>query len=193
MSPFDAIILAGGRGSRLGGVEKAGIVLAGDRLIDRAVTAAVQAGAVRVIVVGPEHQAPGATHTVREDPPFSGPLPAIIAGLTRVHAEHVMLLACDIVNPGPVCELLARHRPQNRESTGVVLRDVDGYPQWLASMHRTRTLRAAAAEIEDASDERLRRIFSYSKLEFVRASPRLTRDIDTPDDLQWARSGIHSR
>ena len=50
---MDAVVLAGGRGSRLGGVDKAGIVLNGERLVDRAVAAARANGAERVVIVGP--------------------------------------------------------------------------------------------------------------------------------------------
>lgn len=40
ISDFDAVVLAGGRGSRLGGVSKADLVLGGERLLDRVLRAA---------------------------------------------------------------------------------------------------------------------------------------------------------
>ncbi|MCB1273579.1 MAG: NTP transferase domain-containing protein, partial [Leucobacter sp.] len=69
---FDAIVLAGGRGSRLGAVDKAALELRERRLVDRAVAACRAAGAARVIVVGPPHSGADADVVVREDPPFSG-------------------------------------------------------------------------------------------------------------------------
>ena len=48
---FDAIVLAGGQGSRLGGVDKAELKVGGVRLLDRALTAC--RGASTTVVVGP--------------------------------------------------------------------------------------------------------------------------------------------
>ena len=191
MHGFDAIILAGGRGSRLGGVDKASIELRGARLVDRTVSAALAAGATRTIVVGPAHTATRASHVVREDPPFTGPLPAIIAGLTHAVSARVMLLACDLVNPEPVCALLAQQDPFASDVTGVILRDDAGHPQWLASIHRNASLQETAREIgQSAVDQPLRRLFAGSSVQFVAANGHLSRDIDTPEDLAWARSRL---
>lgn len=184
---FDVIILAGGRGSRLGGVDKAAIELDGSRLVDRTVLAALAAGAVRTIVVGPPHAAVRASHVIREDPPFTGPLSATLAGLRLVEAPRVMLLACDLVNPDLVCRILAKETLATH--SGAVLRDSDGYPQWLASMHETETLRRAAAHLDGAVDDQpLRRLFSPNTMRFVDAPADITRDIDSPEDLAWARA-----
>lgn len=50
MIRFDAIILAGGRGSRLGGVDKGALPVGGRALLDRVLDAA--RAAERVVVVG---------------------------------------------------------------------------------------------------------------------------------------------
>lgn len=88
------IIVAGGRGSRLGGVDKPQLIVGGQTM--RARVAAAGIGAlgrpVHVVVVG----APGddlaaspftdnGVHTaqVLEDPPFSGPVAGLAAGLER--------------------------------------------------------------------------------------------------------------
>ena len=49
---FDAIILAGGRSSRLGGVPKSGLIYDGATLLERSLSAA--GAAVRTVVVGPD-------------------------------------------------------------------------------------------------------------------------------------------
>ena len=46
---FDAVILAGGRASRLGGIDKTALVAKGSTLLERAVQAA--AGAEKIVVV----------------------------------------------------------------------------------------------------------------------------------------------
>jgi molybdopterin-guanine dinucleotide biosynthesis protein A len=81
---LDAIILAGGRAERLGGVSKPDLVVGGRSLLATAIEAARAAGCARIVVVGPpELDAPGCT-VVREDPPFGGPVAAVAAGLSAV-------------------------------------------------------------------------------------------------------------
>ncbi|GGF10823.1 molybdenum cofactor guanylyltransferase [Subtercola lobariae] len=83
----DAIVLAGGRSSRLGGVAKAGLVFEGRTLLQRTLDAVPDAR--RTIVVGDTalraqlgNAAPARSITfVREDPPFAGPAAAVAAGL----------------------------------------------------------------------------------------------------------------
>jgi choline kinase len=43
--PFDAIILAGGRGTRMGGADKPGLVVGGQTLLSSVLAAAAAAGA----------------------------------------------------------------------------------------------------------------------------------------------------
>lgn len=190
---FDTIVLAGGRGSRLHGIDKASIVLAGERLVDRAVDAATQAGAARVIVAGPEHTASRDAFVVREDPPYGGPLAGVAAAFPLARAPWVLLLACDLEHPGLVCEqLLAefRRRAQteaslSREVDGFVLRDASGHPQWLASLHRTSALRRGLETLDGAfTDRPLRLLFSQSQLIEIDATDRVVADIDLPEDLQ---------
>ena len=84
---FDAIILAGGRSSRLGGVPKSGLIYDGATLLERSLRAAGAAG--RTVVVGPDPgDLPGGVLTCREDPPFAGPAAAIAAGLAALAADH---------------------------------------------------------------------------------------------------------
>ena len=187
---FDAIILAGGRGSRLGGVDKAALHVGGLRLIDRATAAVTEAGAKRIVVVGPERSGLAATHVVRESPALSGPLAAALAGLEYVTAPRVMLLACDLVNPTEICALLIAESRERRAETSVLLRDGEGHPQWLAGIHETSALRLAATDIVTAQHEPLKRLFTASTIRFVDAASALTRDIDRPEDLSWARDQV---
>ncbi|WP_460750573.1 NTP transferase domain-containing protein, partial [Myceligenerans cantabricum] len=92
----DAIVLAGGRASRLDGAAKPALVSDGVPLLHLALDAA--GGARRTAVVGPDDLAapiaahPTAHRTVltREDPPFGGPAAAIAAALKTLtpHPHH---------------------------------------------------------------------------------------------------------
>ncbi|MET7331844.1 NTP transferase domain-containing protein [Nonomuraea sp. NPDC005650] len=90
---FDAVILAGGEARRLGGADKPGLTVGGRSLVEHVVAAV--AGARTTIVVGPERPIPGVAFA-REDPPRSGPVPALAAGLNEVSAPWVVLLAGDL-------------------------------------------------------------------------------------------------
>lgn len=194
---MDAIVLAGGRGSRLGGVDKAGIELSGARLVERAVAAARAVSACRVAVVGPDTSAvPGAV-SVREDPPLSGPLAALAAGLEALERcgdekapEWTLLLACDLVDPEAVCctltaGLTARGNPVR---DGILLQDSEGRTQWLAGIYRVAALREGIRAVEGPlADRPLRLAFARAALDLILAPERVTADIDTPEDLDRAR------
>ena len=141
---FDAVVLAGGRGTRLGGTDKPGLVVGGQTLLGAVVSAVTSAGADRVVVVGPERTgAGGAVRYVREDPPGRGPVAALACGLEQVSAPVVVLLAADLpfLRPAHVTRLLAGLAA--RQDPGVVLLDDTGRPQWLVSGWRAARLRGA--------------------------------------------------
>ncbi|MCS5722378.1 NTP transferase domain-containing protein [Herbiconiux sp. CPCC 203407] len=104
---LDAIVLAGGRSSRLGGSPKAELLVRGRRLVDIAVEAVLTAGSRHVVVVGPDELAPlpAAATLTREDPPFGGPAAALAAGLAGLAdlaadvstpPDALLVLACDM-------------------------------------------------------------------------------------------------
>lgn len=57
---LQAILLAGGRASRMGGIDKPGLLVDGVSMRDRAIAAAAELGADPIVIVGPE---PGAVST----------------------------------------------------------------------------------------------------------------------------------
>ena len=156
---FDAVVLAGGRASRLGGTDKPGLVVGARTLLASVVAAADSAGAQRIVVVGPARpELADRVAFVREDPPESGPVPALRRGLAQVCAPTVAVLAADL----PF--LRARHlrillgalpagsaRPTRPTSpagpggplSGVIMVDDGGRRQWLAGCWRTAVLRTA--------------------------------------------------
>ncbi|UBH05084.1 hypothetical protein K8P10_000595 [Leucobacter sp. Psy1] len=189
MTSLDAVVLAGGRARRLGGVQKADVELGGVRLVDRVAAAARAVGAERVVVVGPDRAASAGAVLVREDPPFSGPLAAVATALPSVDAEWTLLLSCDLVHPQRVCRRLERaRRAAGPDAGGFVLRDGDGRAQWLSGVHRTGVLRAGIAALGgDVVDRPLKRVFPEEGLRFVDAPTWETADIDSAEDLDAAQ------
>jgi molybdopterin-guanine dinucleotide biosynthesis protein A len=147
-----AVLLAGGRASRLGGADKPAMTISGRSLLAAVATAAVDAGASRVVVVGPARPGLGGlpAEFTSEEPPGSGPVPALRAGLAHVTEPWMLLLAADL--PFLTGQHLRALRAAARDAqAGALLTDGDGRPQWLVSCWRTGHLRSALAGYGGAS------------------------------------------
>lgn len=200
VEPYDAVVLAGGRASRLDGVAKAGLVSqAGVPLLHLTLDAA--AGAHRIAVVGPEDLTapiaahPAATRTLltREDPPFAGPVAGIAAGLAALTGEPgpspgpaspwVLLLAVDMPRVSAAVPALtaAVRRAPHADGAHLV---TAGRAQWLVGLYRTRALqrRLAAAPDEAGSGARgtsVRQLLGGLHLLDVPDPGSLSADVDT--------------
>ncbi|WP_433273080.1 molybdenum cofactor guanylyltransferase [Actinosynnema sp. CS-041913] len=167
------MILAGGRGSRLGGVDKASVEVGGRTLLAHALAAVHAAG--RVVVVGPARDVAGVVWT-REEPPGGGPVAGVAAGLAHVRASVVVVLAVD--QPGVTSSTVERLLDVGRPA---VLVDDEGRRQWLAGVWRTGELRAALPA--DPRNASMRFVLGPLRPVEVAALPGEARDVDTPDDL----------
>ncbi|MWA00429.1 NTP transferase domain-containing protein [Actinomadura sp. LD22] len=179
---FDAVLLAGGRARRLGGVDKPAAPVGGRALIEW--VAAAASGASRTIVVGPPRDVPPGAVRVREDPPGAGPVPALRAGLAEVRAPWLALLAADLpfLRPVHVAALL----DAARERAGAVLVDGDGRAQWLAGCWRTARLRDALAAYNGASLRGVLGPLDPAKVALPAGDRPPWYDCDTPEDLARA-------
>src|SRR5207253_6166424 len=88
-----AVVLAGGEGRRMGGVDKAALVVGGRTLLDR-ILAAAAGVAGRLVVVGPPRPVglERAVLFVQEDEPGGGPVPAVAAALDATGGASVVLV-----------------------------------------------------------------------------------------------------
>ncbi|WP_235020030.1 molybdenum cofactor guanylyltransferase [Ruania rhizosphaerae] len=195
----DAVVLAGGRASRLGGADKPSLEVGGQTLLHRALRAS--AGSRRTVVVGPEHHAlPDGVLRTREEPAFAGPVAALHAGLqalsdaipptsprTAGPAPWVLLLAADLPNAEEaVADLLSVAAHAETGTDGVCLQDPEGRWQWLAGLHRRTSLQSALDRLGQVEGASLRQLLSPLRLRAVTSSAG--RDVDTEDDLRAARS-----
>lgn len=182
-----AVILAGGRGSRLGGVDKATIAVDGVTQLDRLLAAT--ADALERIVVGPASATSAAAHrSVRESPPFGGPALALRAGVDALATspDVVDVLAVDLRHPAQVAALLATWTP-HPDTDGALL-VIDGRPQYLAARIRLDPLRRALATV--APGESLRRAYAPLRLDELAAPSALAADFDTLDDIRDGGASI---
>lgn len=182
----DAILLAGGRGSRVGGAVKPLFEVGGATLLSAAVTAVRRAGARRVVVVAPVLDEALDVTWVREDPPYGGPVAAVVAALPEVDADDLYVLACDTVAPAEVMSRLAA--PLAPGVDGVCLDD--GRRQWLMGRYRAAAVREAASALPAAGrDASMRALLGGLEVASITVDADLTRDVDTWDDLREARGG----
>jgi len=186
-----AVVLAGGRAARLGGIDKPGLEVGGRTLLATVIAACQEAGAGQVIVVGPEHPGLPACF-VREDPPGAGPFAALRRGLDELagggeEPGPVAVLAADLpfLRAAHLRELLAAADGRN----GAVLADDGSYPQWLIGCWDQRALSGAAAGYTGSSLRGLMKPLdpAYVVIERTPGEPPPWLDCDTDAELRQAR------
>lgn len=210
-----AILLAGGRASRLGGAAKPLIEVGGVSLLERTVSAVRAAGCAPIIVAGPESlrdamatagvtDAAATRHAdsafdgavfVREDPPFGGPLAGIAAAVAAARGvgspdeppAFMLVLACDMPRVADVVPLLLA---APRGPDGVVIEDASGRIQWLAGLYRTAALTAALNARERDGGTRnapVRAVLGALTLARVTDPDGRAADVDTWEDVAEAQ------
>ena len=204
----DGLVLAGGAGARFGG-DKTAALVGGRSLLGWAVQTFVDAGFGTVVVVGPRlpdersgadevghagAAAPGPRLVLtREDPPGSGPVAGLLAGLREVSAPTVLVLAADLpgVTPALLADLLDALAGDAGAEAAVAV-DAGGRAQWLTAAYRTGPLRAACeAAVTGAAGSRGPSMKGVvGRLAVVEVAPRpgwgRLVDVDTPQDLTRA-------
>ncbi|MBA2311592.1 MAG: NTP transferase domain-containing protein [Actinobacteria bacterium] len=194
---FDAVVLAGGSGSRLGGADKASVEVGGVPLLLRVLHALSDAG--RIVVVGPRRHLPAPSEVMwaREHPSGGGPAVALAAGLDALHPpsgpgsvpgvaprdlDVVVVLAADLpfVERRTVEKLVAAARKHD----GALLVDEGGRDQYLAGAYRAAAVSVRLTERPGAS---MRAVLEDLDLVRVHAG-RAALDCDTWEDVEAARA-----
>lgn len=192
--PAAAIVLAGGRGHRLGDVDKPELAdRDGRTLLDR-VLAAVS-GALVVVVGPPRSLAPGIL-SVREHPPGGGPAAAVAVGCLALSASSspqsqlppdalVAVLAADLpyVTAGTVDRLCAA-LDSDPTAHGALLIDSSGRRQLLVGVWRQGALLAAVLQRESWYGASVKELLAPIRVVESLALGDEFVDIDTPDDLR---------
>lgn len=195
MSRIDAVILAGGRATRLGGVSKPDLMVGGRRLLSTAIAAARAAGCDRIVVVGPRDLAAPGCLRAQEDPPFGGPVAALAAGLAALGGRgspDLLVLACDMPDADAAVARLVAARRAHPDADGVALVDASGRTQWLAAISSRSVLEHALDAMAAPEGDRtslhgaaMRRLVASVDLVAVDDGGS-THDIDTWGDLARA-------
>ncbi|KQO48676.1 MULTISPECIES: molybdenum cofactor guanylyltransferase [unclassified Frigoribacterium] len=191
---FDAVLLAGGRASRVQGADKTGFTSGDATLLDRAVEAA--GGARTLVVVGLREGRvpPAGALLTREEPARSGPVAALSAGLdvVEVAAPWTLVLACDVPRAPEAVQALLAGAGERRD--GLLAIDSDGRRQPLLGLYRTGALETRLAALRadgPLADLSLRRLLDGLDLLEVPVPDELCADVDTADDAD--RLGVVRR
>lgn len=200
----DAVVLAGGLARRLEGVDKPALEIGGVTLLDRVLEACAEAR--NVVCVGPRRATRRAVRWTREEPPGSGPVAALAAGLAALREgsasdesskpapSHVLVLAADLPFLGAT--LVHRLWTSVAEHDGAVLVDADGRDQWLTACYARDVLErriaeqsaeTATAESGSAAGLSLRRLLAGLDLARVPDPDGQSFDCDTWEDVRHVR------
>jgi molybdopterin-guanine dinucleotide biosynthesis protein A len=179
-----AVVLAGGSARRFG-ADKLEAPAGAGRLLDRAVAAAEAAVDGPVVLVGPARTGlPATLRVVREDPPGTGPVAALAAGLDAAgDVDVVLVLAGDLLAPAPALPVLRAALEAAPDHDAAVLVDADDRRQPLLAAYRVLALRRALASAPVAGRP-LREVLGQLRVLDVPDAGGWSTDVDVPEDLR---------
>jgi molybdopterin-guanine dinucleotide biosynthesis protein A len=186
VAAYDAVVLAGGAGRRLGGVDKAALEVGSQPLLDGVLDAVGEA--THVIVVGPSRALPSGVVGTSEQPAGGGPVAALAAGLDLVSAPLVVVLACDLpfLTRSTVTDLVGV-LDRGGDYDGAQLVDEGGRRQPLAAVYRTDVLGQARRALPQVAGSPMRAVVEGMSMLDVEALPGVAWDCDTWADVERAR------
>nr|WP_040791715.1 NTP transferase domain-containing protein [Nocardia paucivorans] len=185
----DAIVLAGGRASRMGGVDKPALVIGGRSMLEAALSAT--AGCRRTVVVGPHRpELPPSILQVREVPPGSGPVAAIGAGLGALGSDAapwLVVLAADLpfLRESAVAELMRQGVESGADA--VFAADESGRPQYLIGVWRRTALGERLRSLEELINQPMKALVPDHTA--IVPLPGVA-DCDTEDEVRAARAAV---
>ncbi len=190
-SRTSALIFAGGRATRLGGIDKALLTLGGRTIVDRVLDALDPLVDERLALTNDRSLAdPPGLRLVPDADPHAGVLRALAGGLEAASGELCLVAACDMPFVSrPVFELLLE--TQAARDADVVIPRVSGRLQPMHAVYRRPPVLGA---VGDAIARGQQRLTGYlDALRVVEVSDDVLRAIDpdlraffnlnTPDDL----------
>ncbi len=184
-----AVILAGGRGRRLGGVDKAWLPWRGSTLIETMVECLhAQIGEVRVdelLVVANQsrerYAAIGLRCVADRRADYPGPMAGLEAGLHATDAHWVLSVPVDA--PHLPADLLPRLLARAEAGGCARARDADG-AQPLIALYRREQLLPSLVQALNVGERAMHRWQAGMNIAEVDWSPHRFGNLNTPDDLR---------
>lgn len=192
------LILTGGRSTRYGGKHKPAVRVEGISVLERIIRAVTETGDVfgvspEILIAGSDEglatRARADIVVVREDPPFTGPLAGIAAGIGTMQADVdsiVLVLAGDLpfVTKDALRRLIEAGIANDTVASPI---DDAGYPQYLFAAWPEPLLRERLSALESVDNQPVRRLYAGVALAEVQLDAKVIADIDSPEDLErWS-------
>lgn len=181
LDSFGAVVLAGGRGSRLGGADKASIEVGGRTLLARALDAVIDAS--EVVVVGDQVPTDRPVTFVREDPAYGGPAAGLLTGRDAILRSFPALAVLAVDMPRVTSATFRRLQAAAEGRDGAALTDPGGHRQ-LALVLTTAQLDAVRPPLEEQHGASLRSLLAPLDIAAVPSHDEEHRDVDTWADLR---------
>jgi len=190
-----ALIFAGGRASRLGGVNKALLEVGASTIVTRILAALGPLVDERVLLTNDAALAGLADVRLVFDPtPHAGVLPALAAGLAAAVGEVCLAVACDMpfISPALFNHLL---EVQRRTDADVVIPRSAGFLEPMHAVYRRGPVLDAIQAALARGDQRMIsyfaavRVYEVAEAEWRPVDPSGTAffNVNTPADLEQAR------
>jgi molybdopterin-guanine dinucleotide biosynthesis protein A len=194
MSSISAAILAGGRAARLGGADKASLVVGGRRIVDRQLALLTAlSDDIRIVTSDPARYADVGVRVVADTIAGAGPLGGLYTALVDARHQRLLVVACDLPFLSPaLLERLVAESETDEERDAVVPRSGRGLEP-LVALYRTRCAAAAREGIE-RGDLRMTALLARLRVREVDANTvagsneeTLFENVNTPHDYARAR------
>ena len=184
--PCSILLLAGGRGQRLGGQDKGLLAWRGEPLIAhlQRLTRPLTDDLIISCNRNQDRYAPYADHLVSDDSPdFPGPLAGIRAGLAAARHTHLLVLPCDVPNLDAQLLSALRDTAQRQPQVPVMVRHGEFWEPLICIIPTH--LRSEVEQAWHAGERSPRKIFLQLGgvgLECTADDPRLA-NLNTPELL----------
>ena len=197
--PVTGIVIAGGKGTRLGGRDKAFLEVHGEPIIVRTLrTLQTVFSQTVVVTLHPERFAALQTDVAVDVYPGAGPLAGIHAGLLAARAPYAFVVACDmpLLEPEVIRFLVDRIGPDVDAGPDAIVPWWDGDMEPLHAVYATR----CAPVIERClahGEQAVRQFLKHARVDYVpeeqlarfAGAARSFTNVNTPGELDRLRTG----
>ncbi|MGA8845313.1 MAG: NTP transferase domain-containing protein [Nocardioides sp.] len=189
LDSYGAVVLAGGRATRLGGFDKASAEIGGRTLLEHALDAVVDAA--EVVVVGEQVPTERPVSFVLESPRWGGPVAALLTGFDLLLRPSRLVVVIAVDMPHLTHRTIRRlcgaaSGEGDSQPDGAVLVGPDQRPQLALALRRDR-LSDVRPDHEGQHGMSVRRLLADLALVEVAAVEDEHRDVDTWADLRDLR------
>ncbi len=179
---MNVIILAGGEGSRMGGVDKAAVELNGRTLLGHLLDdlGGGQGGEHAIVVVSPN--AIDGVQTTSEHPPLGGPVAGIAAGALALPDEEDFTAVLAVDAPQSAAFLPVLRAAMGGADVAVAVAG-DGWVQPLCAVWRTASLHRVLRELGDVRNRPARALLKMAEQVVEVPGDGTESDYDTVEEL----------